>query len=855
MLTPSKTAFFILGMHRSGTSAMAQVCRLLGVSLGDHLSAGLDDNQKGFFEDIRIVEQHEALLKNLGMSWDYPGLFRADWLQQTVAIEAQVELGKLIQSTADSQTHWGLKDPRLTRLLPLWQPLLNQLKTQPKHIIMLRNPLEVAASLQKRNEFSLQDSAWLWLIYMLEAERHSRGQDRVFVRYQDLLQQTETCVTHISACLQCAWTIPYQQVKTEIEHFLEPSLQHHHIDMETNLQHPDLPDLVKQVYQYLEHIATQPDADIDITLFDQAYEHYAQQATDIALKHKQRQSIAWAQTIDQQHTEKLTLSDWASDLKKDILNLETEKHRVEQKYLGLETEKHRVEQKYLAKRKALLETTDWATGLKQQLAQTQTDKKAVEQLYEQSCADKKTVEQRYKDKHEELMVLSDWSQAMNQRLFKIDHSVVMLFAKYAMSAEYLGRHALNKLLAAPLFDKLRYRQQYKQNQANFADVIKSITDQQGRVVIVFPIITWDFRWQRPQHIVSRMSQQGYAIIYLAMGLFAKGKRYDNVHQAGADVGFNTLADHVHQIWLYSKDKLNIYTDALAAGSDDLANLVLGLSALLASKQIKDIYYLVQFPGWSPLAQALQQQFGGKLIFDCMDDHAGFSTNTDAALQMETDLMRQADLLITSSQVLEDKALALNPRTIQVKNGTEFKHFQQPQANGELDHLLDKPIIGYYGAISDWFDLDMLAHAAEQRPDWHFVLVGHTFGCDITQLEKRDNIHFLGEKSYDILPGYLAYFDVCTIPFKIMPLTLATNPVKFYEYLSSGKPVVSVELPELLPYAQDCYLAKDTHQFVSQLERALQQKDDPILIKRRIELAKANDWDQRVDTILKDEVFS
>ena len=219
------------------------------------------------------------------------------------------------------------------------------------------------------------------------------------------------------------------------------------------------------------------------------------------------------------------------------------------------------------------------------------------------------------------------------------------------------------------------------------------------------------------------------------------------------------------------------------------------------------------------------------------------------------MIEQADLVIASSALLEDRCRALNRKTIQVKNGTEFHHFNEPKQNGELDHLRGRPIIGYYGAISDWFNMELVAYCARQRPQWQFVLIGATFGADLSPVEELPNVHFLGEKPYARLPGYLAYFDVCTIPFKLIPLTLATNPVKFYEYLSAGKPVVSVNLPELMPYSDDCYLASNAEQFVEQLERALQEKDNTQNVARRFELARANSWDARAKSILAHPVFN
>jgi glycosyltransferase involved in cell wall biosynthesis len=109
------------------------------------------------------------------------------------------------------------------------------------------------------------------------------------------------------------------------------------------------------------------------------------------------------------------------------------------------------------------------------------------------------------------------------------------------------------------------------------------------------------------------------------------------------------------------------------------------------------------------------------------------------------------------------------------------------------------------------------------------------------------VHFLGEKPYSELPKYLYWFDVCIIPFKLTPLIEATHPVKFYEYLSSGKPVVSAKLPELLPYNDLCYLADSKEDFLNKIEIGL--KEDNLETKRkRIEFAKSNTWDDRYERL-------
>jgi len=456
------------------------------------------------------------------------------------------------------------------------------------------------------------------------------------------------------------------------------------------------------------------------------------------------------------------------------------------------------------------------------------------------------------DKHAELIKMSDWAQGMMFELNQRRGSFFSIIEKTAKRGGKFARQKVGKSFLGDMVRHIREHRRFLEKQVSLESIKQSLLDNNGRLIITFPIITWNFRWQRPQHIVSFLRDNRFSVLYVAMSLSPLGRRLRGHKDAVAHLNFTELAPHVNKVWLHSRNKLNIYTDSVEG--DDLFNIALGLDSLISELHPQSILYLVQFPGWGGVAQTLRKKFGGTILFDCMDDHAGFNTNSKKILECEKALLENADLVITSSDLLEKRAKIINPNTIQVKNGTEFKHFTNPIQNGQLDHLGSRPIIGYYGAISDWFDMDLVAHCALQRPDWNFVLIGSTFGADLQSVDGLQNVHFLGEKPYQDLPGFLAYFDVCTIPFKIIPLTLATNPVKFYEYLSAGKPVVSVALPELFAYQDNCYLADTADEFLEQLEQAFRERRDQEKIERRLKLASDNSWDARGRVILESKTL-
>lgn len=459
------------------------------------------------------------------------------------------------------------------------------------------------------------------------------------------------------------------------------------------------------------------------------------------------------------------------------------------------------------------------------------------------------LQHQYDQKHSELMKMSDWADGMRLELEKRRLSIKFQFKSLV---KLVLRRSFQRLRLAKLATSFKQARLRWRKNVNMSLLRVDLKKSAGKLVIVFPVIVWDFRWQRPQHLVSRFSRRGYTILYSAMSLIPNGNRFVSRSEAFLKITLDELQQGIYQFWPSSNDHINIYQDQLK--NNDVKNICDGISALIQDLNPKSISYLVHFPGWWPIVEKLRCEFGGKITFDCMDDHGGFSTNSISALEAEKILVEKADLLVTSSQLLYDKMSLKNANCIQVKNGTEFEHFYGCVPNGELDFLGGGPIVGYFGAISDWFDVNLIAHCAQMRPQYNFVLIGSTFGADITELEELANVYLLGEKAYQSLPGYLAYFDVCLIPFKLIPLTMATNPVKFYEYLSAGKPVVSVRLPELTEYANCCYLADNYDEFVEQIDKAYQSKDDFELKNMRLDLARNNSWDSRVDAILKNPCF-
>ncbi len=350
-------------------------------------------------------------------------------------------------------------------------------------------------------------------------------------------------------------------------------------------------------------------------------------------------------------------------------------------------------------------------------------------------------------------------------------------------------------------------------------------------VLCLPIIDWDFRFQRPQQLASQFAKRGHRVFYLSQ----------KFHTLGAPF---TASEKTQLVWEVSLKgpKRNVYQDMM---DDETAYAYFeAVDALRREHGLGATAVIVQLPFWWPLARLLHQRFGWPVIYDCMDYHAGFSTNRPEMLQQEDELLAGCDLVVVPSKFLQDHTQKHNPRVLVVPNACDFEHFakvpHRPPAN--------PPTIGYYGAIADWFDSGLVADLAELRPQWRFLLVGSTFTADTTRLSRLPNVELVGEKPYGEIPSWVAQMDCLIIPFKRTPLTDATNPVKFFEIMAAGKPLVSVPLPELAPYKDFVSFAENPEEFARQIENAL-RANGPELVSVRRAFAQQHTWEKRFEMLI------
>jgi len=222
-----RAALVILGMHRSGTSAAARLCSLLGVDLGTDLLPPDRANPEGYWEHRGVLDADEALLTALDRPWHDVRPLPAGWRESKAASTYRDALiGRLSKDFANAPV-WGVKDPRLCRLIPAWPDVFAALDTVPCYLIVLRHPGAVARSLAARDSLAPANGYLLWLRYLLEAEAATRGLRRAFLLYDRMLNDWEAEAERLGRSLGIDWPESIPDIRQTALSFLKPDLRHH----------------------------------------------------------------------------------------------------------------------------------------------------------------------------------------------------------------------------------------------------------------------------------------------------------------------------------------------------------------------------------------------------------------------------------------------------------------------------------------------------------------------------------------------------------------------------------------------------------------------------------------------------
>lgn len=327
------------------------------------------------------------------------------------------------------------------------------------------------------------------------------------------------------------------------------------------------------------------------------------------------------------------------------------------------------------------------------------------------------------------------------------------------------------------------------------------------VIIYPPTIDWDQLHQRPQQLLRALSRYGAVAVFCNLNLHQK-------HSAGIEAVTQTL---------------------LLANDMSLAQTL---------QWVRDTYPqspAVIYFTYPPQSSFISQLHADLLIFDSVDEPAGEFAGWRSGYQAATNT---SDIVLASAAALFDRARQSTGKPVYLlPNGCDFEHFkaaQQRHCLKEEPFSLDKPIIGYIGAIAPWVDWRLVNSMAHYLPDYEFVFIGAPLLQSGVGFANK-NMHYLGHKDYSLLPGYLSNFSYCLIPFKITEMTKSINPVKFWEYLASGIPILATPLPEIP--ANSAILISE------EMFPGFYPEPNIARSAERIHLAEANSWNIRAEQLL------
>ncbi len=319
-------------------------------------------------------------------------------------------------------------------------------------------------------------------------------------------------------------------------------------------------------------------------------------------------------------------------------------------------------------------------------------------------------------------------------------------------------------------------------------------------------LRWDFVYQRPQHLMSRFARDHRVFFFEEPDLHDGPARLDISERPG---GVRVAVPRLPH---------GLSPEEAEAAQRDL------LQGMLADHGIAD--YILWY--YTPMALGFSQGLApAAIVYDCMDELSLFRGAPPSLLDRESRLLALADLVFTGGQSLYEAKRERHSAVHAFPSSIDAEHFgraRRPVAPEPADQAaIPRPRLGYFGVIDERIDLDLLAAAAEARPDWQWVMIGPVVKIDPESLPRRSNIHYLGMKSYDELPSYLAGWDAALMPFALNESTRFISPTKTPEYLAGGRPVVSTPIRDVVrPYGELelVEIAEDPESFVAAAERAM-----------------------------------
>ena len=507
----------------------------------------------------------------------------------------------------------------------------------------------------------------------------------------------------------------------------------------------------------------------------------------------------------------------------------------------LESKIEKRDEQVLSYQDEINEVSTWGKSLQQQLdqqtEQVNTLSQAVEKRDEQVLSYQDILENLNKEYNYIQGLLRVEKLTILKPIYRVIYKNIGLILRKALPVKMVEYIKINFLYSNDVVKKIDNFPISNKNLHNSSESFSTPSFNAESDVFVFSIINWNFRHQRPQHISEGLSKLGRRVFYIEMDLT------NGEHQ------ISKISKNLYVVRISKKDIGHIQPYTGIPSKDQLTAWIKGvyqICNIINSTNLKDV--IIQHPFWWQLTQHLPPEF--RITFDCMDDISGFSNTENFLLDLELDLLKNCDNLVVSSQFLFDKYKKFNVPNL-VRNGADVSNFDIHKEHADFPNLHHFPKtnsksikVGYVGAIAEWFDVNLVRKVALQNIDFEFHLCGDVTTEEAQQLQGIDNVHLYGEIPYLNVAGFFQEMDVLTIPFKLVPIIQACDPVKFYEYSAMEKPTVTTNLPELKRASEITFVAKDADDFGKQIRHASAKSKEIVFRKKLSVYAKNNSWNDR-----------
>jgi hypothetical protein len=321
-------------------------------------------------------------------------------------------------------------------------------------------------------------------------------------------------------------------------------------------------------------------------------------------------------------------------------------------------------------------------------------------------------------------------------------------------------------------------------------------------LVVFSHLRWNFVYQRPQHLLSRLAQR-WRVIFVEEPMLKAGRNELERFDPAPNV----------QVW-----RPHVTGDAPGFHDDHLPALQRMVADAMAEEQVTDYWVWFYTPMALPMATDLSPR---GVVYDCMDELTLFKHAPRQLVQRENALFKMADLVFTGGPSLYNSKRTRHPDVHCFPSSVDAAHFARVDGEHPLLAGIAHPRLGYCGVIDERLNLELVDGMAQRHPEWQIVMVGPVVKIDPATLPQRPNIHWLGQQSYDDLPRFISNWDVCLLPFALNDATKFISPTKTLEYMACGRPSVSTSIKDVVePYGHVVKIADTAEAFTAACEEIL-----------------------------------